>query len=623
MIRRMIAAVLATLFGFIPATALAQSDGAKLKIVESIWGFDGRVQPGHFNPVSLLIDNAGDEPVDATASFVETQGLLDDSGGKQLQQVYIAANSRRWVQFYPYIANVYQTDWRLRVGRHSFDTLQQPRAAFRTDLDSEDQAPQAVIFDRPDYQSNQPTTVKHFPEHIFPPYSTVTFGLHTVFLDHVPDWELPRQQAFMSWLKLGGRVHVLKDQRGDFPQFSGELAELSQPFDSFRVGSGQVTRHDVQRSELSADIVNTALSVRTSRTEQEELDKTIDEQSQNQFGNFQDAVTTPAYLDEEIFRSMRRMTQPEHSWPLIFLLAVLYIGSIFPGCWILSQKKQIHFLATYGAIAGLSLVFSLLFLLIGRRGYGESTTLHTLAVAHMEDDTHASLFQWNTLFVTDGDTYTAGGPDQESVYATASGERAVSAGIVAGNAGGMEMRIPPFSAQTFLSRRRVTVPSLVFQINDVELTQSGLKSLMISAGENFAPADGTVFRAIAGARVYRLAWNSDTRTINHVGAISRLSQFTQHRYEDTFTFGPFGPAADVDDDRTEEQRFYDEALPDLVRRSLLDEIEYDPTRFELPADRIRLLVYSPIPETLQVPTSVEARETGWVLFVKDLFVEGK
>ncbi len=612
--------VLIALMTVSPA-AFAQSDKA-LDIKDRIWGFDGRVQPGHFNPVSLLVDNISDEPVEAMATFAETQGVLFDSTGKQVQSVYIAPHSRKWVQFYPYIGNMYQTEWRLKIGRQSFDSLTQPRAALKTDLASDEQRPQAVIFDRPDYNSNQPTTIKHFPEHIFPPYSTVTFGLHTVFMDHAPDWELPREQAFIAWLKMGGRLHILKDQRGGYPEFSGELAELSQPFDRFRVGSGLVVRHDIQRSELTADVVSEALGTETHQTEEQALEDSIQqaEQQQLQYGTTYDTMTTPGYQDDEIFKAMRQMTQPDHAWWLIFLLAITYIGMIFPGCWILSQKKQVHFLATYGAIAGLSVVFSILFLLIGRRGYGESTTLHSLAVARMEDDTHASLFQWNALFVTDGDTYAAGAPDQQSVFATASGETNVNAATVAGNSGGIEIQIPPYSAQTFVSRRRVTLPDLQFRIAGAELNSAGLKSLTVSTGDRFDPPEGTVFRAIAGSRIYRLAFDPETRLITQAGAISRLGQFTRGEFDQQFGFSLFGSQTDVNDDRTLEQRFYDDALPRIVRRALLDDLVYDPAKFTLPTDRVRLLIYTTMPDELHVPIDVESRRTGRVLIVQDLFV---
>ncbi|MGV2334233.1 MAG UNVERIFIED_CONTAM: hypothetical protein LVR18_08965 [Planctomycetaceae bacterium] len=41
----------------------AQSNSSKspqIRIVDVIWGFDGRVSAGHFQPLSLLLDNVSE-----------------------------------------------------------------------------------------------------------------------------------------------------------------------------------------------------------------------------------------------------------------------------------------------------------------------------------------------------------------------------------------------------------------------------------------------------------------------------------------------------------------------------------------------------------------------------------
>ena len=91
--------VFAGLFG--PA-CMAQ-DSQQLRVVEVVWGFDGRIVTGQFMPLSILVDNLSDQPVEATARLKRITGALIEVGGISTQPAFIGPNSRRWIQFYPYI----------------------------------------------------------------------------------------------------------------------------------------------------------------------------------------------------------------------------------------------------------------------------------------------------------------------------------------------------------------------------------------------------------------------------------------------------------------------------------------------------------------------------------------
>ena len=106
---RLLAALLVTLCAA-PRVTFAQSADQQLKVVEQIWGFDGRVQPGQFNPLSILLDNQTDDPIDATATLQRIQGMLTPTGGLYAQKILIAPTARRWIQFYPYAVA-----WSLRL----------------------------------------------------------------------------------------------------------------------------------------------------------------------------------------------------------------------------------------------------------------------------------------------------------------------------------------------------------------------------------------------------------------------------------------------------------------------------------------------------------------------------
>lgn len=616
----------ALVFSLLCATCCGQGPQQQLKVVEHIWGFDGRIQPGQFNPLSILLDNQTSDPVDATAVLQRVQGLMNVTGGRLAQPIFIAPTARRWIQFYPYVADPRQSDWRLQivdnngVNRTVSFNFTQPRPSWKTALDQQDQPPQVVILDPASRRTNNPPTVKHMPENIFPPYATVTFGLHTVFLDHVPDWEQPRQEAFMSWLRQGGRLHLLHSVRGEFPVFSGPMVDLNQPQNAFRIGRGTVERHDFQRASLSESDVRRATVVSAQVDEDTSIDELIQQQaSQTGFRAGNVMETDPSSIDDTFFRRMRELTMPEHAWWLIFLLALCYIGLIFPGCFFLSKQKQRHFLTTYGAIVALSVVFSGIFLLIGRRGYGETTNLQTLALARAEGDRTWNVFEWGGLFVTAGDRYTIAVDDQQAMLATGDTLNQQDAVISTGREAQMNVRVPPFSSQTFVSRRRLSTEDWQVQIQAFEMGTGGLINLQIKAGDQLPRSEKTRYLVLVGRDVWEMSLDDQTGTLKQLGQRRSLALLTQPAYTQGYS-NPWVPqrrGPEVD----ELDAFYDESLPLLVQRSLIDDLVNQPLRFKLPSDRIRLMIYTEIPESMSVQLSAAAKRSGRILFVKDLFVD--
>jgi hypothetical protein len=53
---------------------------------------------------------------------------------------------------------------------------------------------------------------------------------------------------------------------------------------------------------------------------------------------------------------------------------------------------------------------------------------------------------------------------------------------------------------------------------------------------------------------------------------------------------------------------------------LEDDMSSQVSRFLLPADRVRLLVYAPLPESMQLTLPAATRRQGRVLYVRDLRV---
>jgi len=604
------------------APVLAQAT-QKIRIADKIWGFDGRVVNGQFMPLSIELDNLSDEPIEADATLRSVAGMIRETGGTATQSVFLGPHSRRWVQFYPYIVGM-TSSWRFELRTEdetfTFDPIDQPRSVLESNssqMKDVDQSLPAVILDRPDAIVKIPATIKHMPEEIFPPYATATHGLYALFMDHVPDWETPRQEAMLSWLKAGGRLHLLQDQNNQTLRFSGPLAALNEPFVEFHVGSGSVTRHEIQRGQLTKEIVTTAVVTQgLSRADQDE----IEQYNQQTSGSF--SFGTSATDDDDLFAELRQLTQPEHLWWLIFLLSLCYVGLIFPGCWILSRQRTLHFLVTYGAIAGLAAIFSLVFLFIGRRGYGEATSLHSVAIARVEDDTHSSVLQLTTLFVTNGNTYSITDKDRQTLFASGASEESVDARITSGNTASFVSRIPPYSSQAIRSRRRIETEDWNLAVSSLSQQGDELKDLTIAFGEKF-PNDPLVECMVLHGR--NLHHTKIDRTHMQLLLVSRRELLRSYCTPANSYMGGVSVLGqdvmevdEIPEDPVE--ACFQRMLPDLVRRSLVDDCIQDVGKFRLPDDRIRLLVYAPMLDNQQLSVDADVRRVGRVLYVRDLLL---
>jgi len=597
-----------------PAAPVTAADPSLVTVEDQIWGFDGRVQTGQFNPVSVLLDNRSDEAIDTVAALSRLEGLAGTTSGELQQPVFIGSGARRWVQFYAYVPADDQAEWNLRLGKLKFPPLQQPRSTTAKDNPKQKTKPRpaAVMLDAPGSMTLKPTSVKHFPEAIFPPWSTATIGLHTIFMDHTPDWEIPRQEALMSWLRRGGRLRILKNSQGQWPELTGILAELNQPFPRFAVGSGVVERMDLQRAELSEPIVRGLLAMNVELAKEEEPDEELSVQTQGYQNPYAMNQLEVSQLDESWFESMRQLTQPQHAWWLIYLLAFAYIGLIFPGCWILSRQNR-HFLVVYGSIAGLSILFSLLFLVIGRRGHGESTSLHTLALSRLEGSQQQSILEWDALFVTTGDQYTISASDQQSLFAIPGLRQRTNAAMTAGNDAQLSVAIPPFSSQTFMCRRQRPAPDWQLKVRNANRSTKGVSDITIEAGPEFPSEPNSEYRMLYGRQMYRMKFDAESQSLRLNGSIGSVTKFFKTYFSNDYTNYGWTYYDDVDADG-----FYGQVLNGLIVRSFAEDGVSDVRQVELPSDRVRLYVYSDLPDDQFVDTHTEVGTRGRILYVSDL-----
>lgn len=596
-------------------TAFGQT-GGKVRVVETIWGFDGRVMQGEFQPLSILLDNLSDKTIDGKAVLKCNAGLVRRVGGIMEQPVFLGPNSRRWVQFYPYVfGQMVSWDLELETDEETikFDALDQARTV--ADNLSEDEKEYTfratVILDPTGMMQRSPTTVKHMPAEIFPPYSTATHGLHAVFLDHVPDWDEPRQEALLGWLQAGGQLHLLQDQNRQTLRFSGLLAALNEPFPEFSVEAGTVIRHEYQRDELSKETVNTISRIR-------KKPRLNDENSQKAFSGPGSGLGWGEVLlnDDDIFYSLRKLTEPEHAWALILLLSLLYVAMLFPGGWLFSQKSRKNYLIPYGALLAVVVVFSGVFLLVGRRGYNEESSIKVLMIAQGQDKTHWSCLGFTHLFVTQGGQFHLSTKNQQTLFASASTEEATDSTVTTGDAARFDTLMPPFSSQPIVFRRRIEMPDWGLKVKSFSASATDLTELQVTCSDKFPAEKEVLCYAIYGSQVFAVAMNSMDRTLTLQRQQQSLQSFvTTQETEDQYGVPRYQQPIRFTDPKLQ---FRDESLRRLLQRSLSDSGVVDLKAWSLPPGRVRFLVYMPLPAAFQMETNVEGEAAGDVLFIRDI-----
>ncbi|MFM7038072.1 MAG: hypothetical protein ACKO2L_10140 [Planctomycetaceae bacterium] len=592
---------------------------SQIRTADVIWGFDGRVSAGHFQPLSLLLDNLSGDVIEGTISIRLTTGFSREGSAALQQPLYLSGQSRRWVQFYPYVTDVTDS-WTVELqtenGRFELQSLDPPRLAVDPAwnrlrqsqagaVNTTEQNLPAVFLDPSRKQDRQPTTVRHMPAEIFPPYSTATGGLHAVFLDHVPDWEAPREQAFLAWLQRGGQLHLMLDDNRRELVFQGPLSVLNQPIPEFRVGSGIVRREDIQRQDLTEARVSAVVRGPLNADAEEYLLQ------------INDPAATLGRMnllnDDDLFAHLREKVEPKHAWTLIGLLSFAYIFALYPGIWRFSNKNRFSPVKTIAAVLGLSALFSLFFLLLGRRGYGETESLQTLMVASADDQRHWNCLQFTQLFATEGGTWQLTDQNHQTLLASGNRFDRSDSVIQHGNSASMTTRLAPYSTEVLTMARRLELPNWNVRINRQQLLNNTLATLELGLGPEFPYAEDTLCLAIVGNKAWEMSLDQQQgkAVIRNSSAIS-LGELLW-RDEDTYNlwWQPQNSVADSEnaaDPHRQRRRL-------LIRRALAQRsLTASPLRIE--SGTVLLLVEAAIPEEFRLKCSPEVPELGRVLFMK-------
>ena len=555
-----------------------------LEVSPPLWGFDGKVVPERFNLVSVLVTNPGGAAFDGTMILAPTLGFGGPRGATYVQPVFLSPQASQWVQFEVFIGSGVE-EFTLSWGRGAKE-----RESFDRQIPTG--APACVWLVDADDAFARPGAFKAFPDHLFPTTVVATDGLDAVILDYVPRWDKApvRREAFLDWLRRGGTVHLAQGTKGELPVFPDSLAALNGDGETTRVGAGQVVRHRVPRAELRPETL-TARGFPPRELKQPQNPVT---------SNFEDTL----------YQRLASLTRPKVKWWLLNVLTFLYIAVIGPVAW--RTARRMDYRMAIGGFLGVVALFGLAFSIIGRRGYGESQTVHSLSIARSLGGARWDVTQWLSAFATSSGQYTLTHAAPANLYATSTSGDAAAGQVLNGRDGKFLADIPLYSSRAFTHRGVMQGDDLGVTVEKWEPGQPGLRALRIKPGPGF-PKDAFMVSVLHGDLVFRMklrdgAWElaGGGESLDEVFKREKLQQLT---YGFNFDSHATTPAARLH-----------EVLPLLEARALgADVITPHLPERRMPGNQLRLLIAAPAPAGFHMLGQGFGHENGVVLYVEDLF----
>jgi hypothetical protein len=290
----------------------------------------------------------------------------------------------------------------------------------------------------------------------------------------------------------------------------------------------------------------------------------------------------------------------------------VYILLVFPGCYLVGQQRN-DFRIVYLCLVGIVVVFSLAFGIVGQRGYGEATTVNSVAIVQPLPDGHLDVSQWSNAFVTSGAMYDIRHQGTGAIYSTCQETEAVHGQIHNGGEALFRVDIPPFSSREFAHRIRVkgTLPSV--RVEAFVPNEGGLTELTLAVAPSFPEADELY--VLYRDRFYSLTRRGERIALRtNAGTVPAFLRIDQNA-------GFSSPFRYMADERKLETRYLDLFIP-LVTRSLNVRSLSDAQALQWPADRLRLMYYADLLPELYVQNPRFTNQRGKALYCIDIPLSG-
>ncbi|WP_437202635.1 hypothetical protein [Planctomicrobium sp. SH664] len=540
------------------------------------WGFDGKIRLQRFNLLTIELVNASETPWEGDLLIEPVVGL--SGGDMPIVQpgMYVEPHGRRRVQFLLYTPQIQQ--YRLKWGRRVDETylIDEPTAA--TD-------PAVVEFIPESSLTSLRSSYPRFIENDFPNSAAGLETLGGVLLNHVPAWNEAQQRAFRDWLWAGGRLELFQGADGQFPQFGSQLAELNDPTDLYHPGSGTVVRRhkSIQGEAPPRQPPGQSNSISYSEWS----------------------------LPQTILSTLQSVTKPDHDWSAIFLLAIVYVLFLFPGCWLLGRKRGDYRIVVLAVLSVVAL-FSMAFRKIGARGYGEETAVDSVAIARMSADDRALVTQFSNLFVTEGDQYLVTHTQEGLTYSSGQQHESVLGRVLNRPRGSMFVDIPSFSGRTFVScgvaRDPLPRPTIT------AFSQIGtLLELQLEFPDNSLWKDDSAAKAILihGNHVYSTTLSGKSFRFVTGGSTDLETAMETRLMHNAYYGRYYGSQNDERD-----------LMWPLIAQDLGIDSDAERNTFELPDDQLVLYLWTRMPESFHVGGEQFPKQRGRVLHSWRLYPDG-
>jgi hypothetical protein len=632
-------ALLVTLEGWADDRGAGNREDVHVTVEQTEWGFDGKACAQTFVPLSVLLRN------DSTAEFEGTlrlERLLRSETRIDAVielPVYLGPVSSRWVQFCPFVAGdweLWQLSW--KGGDGGPISVPTPTLGDRA----------TVLLHDPELLPRPGGSLRRFSWDLFPSHVTALDGLRGVVLDRQPRWTGGRREAFFDWLRQGGRVYLLPDHSGQYPQFDGSLALLDRDLPSFRVGTGRVIRvaHSLEALDAettSREILEDALSFRGAQPRGTVGGRGI-------FGEVRSLRLSRSATgrDWELLRHLQELSRYERHWIVIYLLVAGYILLLFPGCYALGRRARFGLVdplggrigaeaprrtglaarwyerAFYAAFVGVTVLFSCGFARLGQLRADAAARIRTVATALQLGDGTYLVRQWSSAAVRVGGEYVLKHPGAGRLYTVWEEIEFVDGEITGGADAALVVRIPPAATRTFMHRSRASGVDIEFTVSRLTFEGDELSELTIETGPGF-PAEPLRVLAWHRTRLFELRSVGSGWQLDLSSRTGGLSYLTEPDVLDStpLVWRPavlprFGRTAAPEPSGPGDEERYLRLLPLLVGASLGLRETVEPARVDLGPDVVRLMVYAPVGEEFRATDARFTDQQGYVLYCFDL-----
>jgi hypothetical protein len=262
--------------------------------------------------------------------------------------------------------------------------------------------------------------------------------------------------------------------------------------------------------------------------------------------------------------------------------------------------------------------FAWLFNLVGRRGQGEASVIHSLSYARAIDGDTYDVMQWIDVFATHGGHYTITHPSAHNIYSSGLDYEAVNGWIESGRNGRFAVDIPMFSRRGFLHAAEMKGADMGVKIVDWQGVDT-LKKLTLTAQPDFTKQilEGW---AVQGDQVYAMKLAGGRLEFEESGKQSLSASLSSVHQPNPY--GYMSPYGNGDSDADVEQQFRKLAKP-LIAWSLGVDGSKDAGALPLENDgRVQLFIFARSPQSFGVSSQQFGREIGYVLYRLDLFKPG-